>query len=154
MKFLQPSLVKLRESAEDFYREGKPTSKKRNPIGWKHVCQPKKEGGLGLRRIKDWNQASLSKLCFQMVSDTSSLWVSYFKWKYLKNSNFWKAKYPAKSSWAWRGIIKARDRMKPFVSYEIGNGKKTNLWYDPWLPRGSLVDQTELDGVGGSDSFL
>lgn len=35
--------------------------------------------------------------------------------------------------------------MKPHVLHLIGNGHKTNLWLDPWLPQGSLVDQYGYD---------
>lgn len=31
--------------------------------------------------------------------------------------------------------------MKTHICYSVGNGQKTNLWHDPWLPQGSLVDQ-------------
>lgn len=34
-----------------------------------------------------------------------------------------------------------RDKIKPHILHCIGNGQKTNLWHDPWLPQGSLVDQ-------------
>lgn len=35
--------------------------------------------------------------------------------------------------------------MKKNVFHILGNGKKTNLWFDPWLPLGSLVDQFGVD---------
>lgn len=120
---------------------GSENVKTRNPVAWDQVCQPKEEGGIGLRRVKDWNLASICSLCFQIASNKQSLWVNYVKWKYLKRNSFWKVKTPAKCSWAWRGILKVRDRMKHCVTYSIGNGKNTNIWYDPWLPNGSLVDQ-------------
>lgn len=47
-----------------FLCRGSDIIKKRNPMAWKVVCKPKDEGLLGIRRIRDWNKAALSHLCF------------------------------------------------------------------------------------------
>ena len=31
-------------------------------VAWEKVCLPKNEGGLRLKRVKDWNRASIMKL--------------------------------------------------------------------------------------------
>ncbi|GJX90860.1 reverse transcriptase domain, reverse transcriptase zinc-binding domain protein [Tanacetum coccineum] len=35
-------------------------------------------------------------------------------------------------SWSWRIMVDLRDKMKPFVSVVIGDGKDTSVWYDSW----------------------
>nr|GEW09595.1 RNA-directed DNA polymerase, eukaryota, reverse transcriptase zinc-binding domain protein [Tanacetum cinerariifolium] len=41
-------------------------------------------------------------------------------------------------SWGWRSMLKLRDKMKPFIIYKIGNGRKTFLWYDKWCNIGPI----------------
>ena len=31
-------------------------------VAWEKVCQPKKNGGLGIRNMEAWNKASIAKL--------------------------------------------------------------------------------------------
>jgi hypothetical protein len=30
-------------------------------VSWEQVCLPKQEGGLGLKRVEDWNRAAMMK---------------------------------------------------------------------------------------------
>jgi len=41
---------------------------------WNTVCARKEEGGLGVRRIRDFNIALLGKWCWRMLIDRESLW--------------------------------------------------------------------------------
>ena len=45
---------------------------------WEQVCMPKNEGGLGLHRVKEFNDASLLKLGWS-VATSDSLWASWFR---------------------------------------------------------------------------
>lgn len=130
--------------------------KKRNPVGWDQVCRPK-DGGLGIRRVNDWNQAAISYHCFQLASNKSSLWANWVHAKYFRNANFWKLKTPEKCSWAWPNIMLVRDQMKVNVFYSIGNGLTTNFFHDPWLPKGSLIDQFGMgiiNNIGLGDNIV
>ncbi|GKA84914.1 hypothetical protein Tco_0806568 [Tanacetum coccineum] len=35
-------------------------------------------------------------------------------------------------SWSWKTMVELRDKMKPFVTVKIGDGKSTSIWYDSW----------------------
>lgn len=48
---------------------------------------------------------------------------------------------PSQQLMGMERYFRVRDKMKKFVTHYIGNGKSTNLWFDPWLPKGSPVDQ-------------
>ncbi|GJT75575.1 hypothetical protein Tco_1042300 [Tanacetum coccineum] len=37
------------------------TAKGRAKVAWKHICKPKKKGGLGIKDLETWNDALLSK---------------------------------------------------------------------------------------------
>ena len=46
---------------------------------------------------------------------------------------------PAICSWAWSNILKLRGEVRCNFQHIIGNGEKTSLWYDYWLPIGPIV---------------
>lgn len=52
-------------------------------IGWEEVCQPKECGGLGLRKLKECNEAFMIKLGWQLLVNQSALWVKIIRTKYM-----------------------------------------------------------------------
>jgi len=56
-------------------------------ISWDKICQPKKMGGLGLRKMAAVNSAFLSKLTWKLFQG-HSLWVDQMKAKYSINEFF------------------------------------------------------------------
>ena len=44
-------------------------------VAWSVVCSPKKEGGLSLFNLKDWNLALLSRILWDFHCKKDSLWV-------------------------------------------------------------------------------
>lgn len=60
--------------------------RKRHAIAWNQLCQPKEEGGLGIKRLKDMNDAFLTKLLWKMEVEPDTLWVKVLKSKYDRNS--------------------------------------------------------------------
>ena len=60
---------------------------------WDHLCLPKDYGGLGFRKAKKTNDASLAKLTWLVLSNKDSICVKALKNKY--NVNFdWLQKDP------------------------------------------------------------
>lgn len=39
---------------------------------------------------------------------------------------------PSDCSWIWRRILHLRPLARQFLSYRIGDGQKTSIWFDPW----------------------
>jgi len=101
-------------------------------VAWKDICKPKKEGGLGLRRLKDWNDAGMVRLLWLIIEDGGSLWVRCIRRKYLRNRNIWLARPPAGCSWAWRGILSVREVAKNRIQYQVGDGTAIRFFTDPW----------------------
>lgn len=58
-------------------------------VAWSEVCTPKKEGGLGLFNLKDWNIALLSCILWDLHSKKDSLWVRLVHHYYFKGGNVW-----------------------------------------------------------------
>lgn len=94
-------------------------------------------GGLGVRRLGDWNRASLLRLFWEMARGSHALWSQLLRQKYLKNQPIWEVE--ATSSWVWRSLLSVRELAHGCIIHQIGDGKGTKLWTDPWLPEGRVV---------------
>ncbi|KAK1310568.1 hypothetical protein QJS10_CPA08g00017 [Acorus calamus] len=46
---------------------------------WTDVCLPKEEGGLGLKRIGEWNKATMGTRLWEIATNHPSLWASWMK---------------------------------------------------------------------------
>ena len=108
-------------------------------ISWESVCLPKKEGGLGLRRVKDSNDASVMKHIWNLFYRKDSLWVAWVQRIYHRQGSLWCAKIPSNCSWSWRKILQLRERVRPFIRHKVCNGVGTFLWHDFWNQIGPLI---------------
>lgn len=58
----------LERMCNAFLWQGAPQSAKGAKISWISVCTPKNEGGLGLKRLEDWNQFLALKLIWLLFA--------------------------------------------------------------------------------------
>ena len=115
-------LISYEQLFSTFLWSGKMGNANRAKIRWEYVCLPKEEGGLGLRRVKDSNDASVMKHIWNLFYRKDSLWVAWVQRIYLKQGSFWCAKIPSNCSWSWRKILQLRDRIRPFIRHKVCNG--------------------------------
>ena len=73
-------------------------------MSWEKVCLPKKEGGLGLKRIKDWKKGAIMKLIWNLFTQVGSLWVAWVQQCLLKGRCFWTIKVPQDCTWGMEAI--------------------------------------------------
>jgi len=59
-------------------------SKAHAKVAWHHICVPKREGGLGLKRLEVWNQASMLNHIWSLFAKAGSLWVAWVESTWLK----------------------------------------------------------------------
>ncbi|KAL4397351.1 hypothetical protein AHAS_Ahas01G0183200 [Arachis hypogaea] len=59
-----------------------PNKKRLHLIGWKTMCLPRHEGGLGFRKLSSMNDAFLIKILWQMDENPEQMWVKVLKHKY------------------------------------------------------------------------
>jgi hypothetical protein len=69
---------------------GFPKDKARNLSlkSWNSICLPKHEGGLGFRRMHEFNLSLITKLGWKMITKTDCLWVKQLQNKYIKYRDF------------------------------------------------------------------
>jgi hypothetical protein len=110
-------------------------------VSWERLCVPKKEGGLGIRRLDLWNQVSMLNHIWNLFAKAGSLWVAWIESNWLKGKSLWQLPIPKTCSWSWKKLLQLRDVAKTFIRFQVGDGRKIFLWHDHWHPAGYLCDQ-------------
>ncbi|GKC16678.1 GRF1-interacting factor 1-like protein [Tanacetum coccineum] len=103
-------------------------------VAWEVVCLPKKEGGLGLRRLDIFNKALMVSHIWSLLSLKESLWVKWIHAYKLKGRNFWDVPIRGNMAWGWRKVLQIRPIIREFIWYRIGDGSKVSVWFDHWCP--------------------
>jgi len=129
----------LEQKFNRFLWKGK-DEKARAKVAWEKVCVPKKEGGIGLKRLAIWNQVSMLNHVWNLFACASSLWVTWIQHNWLKWRSFWEVPIPQHCPWSWRKILNLRSLAKQFLKFKIGDGSNIFLWHDYWHPTGRLID--------------
>ncbi|KAL0290347.1 UNVERIFIED_CONTAM: hypothetical protein Sradi_7052100 [Sesamum radiatum] len=82
-------------------------------VAWEQICRPKKEGGLGIKRVVHMNQALMLKHIWRILQeDKCSIWVSWVLRYRLKNQTLWTAKV-SNAPWCWKKLVKLSVLIKP-----------------------------------------
>lgn len=77
-------------------------------VAWDSVCKPKKEGGLGLKKLEECNKAVILKHIWNIFAKYGSLWVAWVEKNLIKGKCFWLLKISQDASSSWRKILKLR----------------------------------------------
>ncbi|XXG59153.1 hypothetical protein AAC387_Pa04g1283 [Persea americana] len=85
---------RIEKLQRDFLWHGREDSKKIHLVNWKLVCSPKDSGGLGLRPLRNMNQALLGKWLWRLGEDSYGLWRSILIAKYRVRRNGWDTLLP------------------------------------------------------------
>ncbi|KAK1280639.1 hypothetical protein QJS04_geneDACA014229 [Acorus gramineus] len=129
----QKTIKETEKLIRTFLWQGCSPTKKLHHLNWLTVCKPFDEGGLGIRRLKDWNTGAQGVRFWDLASNNTSLWSTWVKRRYIKTSNIWSHTPPMSSTNAWKRIMHTKTWITGFVRYVIFEGKSINVWYDPWL---------------------
>ncbi|GJZ37313.1 hypothetical protein Tco_0583504 [Tanacetum coccineum] len=85
-------------------------------VAWNVVCLPMDEGGLGIRRLNDFNKALMI------------------------TKSFWDIPYRGNMTWGWRNVLKLRPLIWEFIWKKLGNCLTTSVWFDRWCIQSPLAD--------------
>uniref|UniRef100_A0A803NTG1 Reverse transcriptase n=1 Tax=Cannabis sativa TaxID=3483 RepID=A0A803NTG1_CANSA len=115
----------------------KSSSKDSKGIHWKRwdrLTLHKSKGGMEFRNLGDFNVSLLSKQGWRLLSRPDFLVARLFKARYYSRGDFLSAELGHNPSFVWRSIFEAKDLVKAGARVRIGNGAKTRILDDPWLP--------------------
>jgi len=59
-----------------FLRHGAVGISKAAKVAWDVVYLPREEGGLGLKRVHDWNKAAITSHLWNIASNSYTIWAS------------------------------------------------------------------------------
>nr|TKS17240.1 hypothetical protein D5086_0000020710 [Populus alba] len=145
--FILPSatIKKIERTLTAFLWRGTSLSHAGAKVAWHAICYPLNEGGLGIKKLKHWNQAATIKHIWHLLADRNSIWAAWIHTILLRGRSFWQVKMPSNPTWSWRKILQSREWCRGWFIPIIGNGSSTFLWYDYWLPMGRrLIDAYTL----------
>lgn len=125
-------IIILERMCNTFLWRGAPQSARGAKISWDIICTPKIEGGLGLRKLADWNHVLALKLIWLLFASGGSLWVSWMRINKIGAANFWELEPHRGDSWIWKQLCKLRTIARPFVFCEVGSDTTASFWYDNW----------------------
>lgn len=125
---------KLEGIQKNFLSYGVEDKKIIHLVAWDDVYRPKKVGGLGIRKIKEFNLALLGKQLWNLILAKSE-WAKIVVSKYLRgvdcirdmlSSNF----SPLSGSILWNCMVRARKIVSKGLCWQLGNGRRILFWDD------------------------
>jgi hypothetical protein len=131
----------IKQKFNRFLWNGKGVKAAKAKVAWSEICFPKKEGGLGLKRLEVWNQISMLRHIWSIFATSGSLWVAWVKNNFLRQKSFRSVGIPQNCSSCWRKLLNLRDISKQFLRIEVGNGENIHFWLDLWHPDGILIEK-------------
>ncbi|KAM6567827.1 hypothetical protein CsatA_026955 [Cannabis sativa] len=143
----------------DFWWGDKEEKRKLHLLAWDSICQSKYSGGLGFRKVETVNKAFMTKWAWKALTDKTSIWSLVVNAKYIKGRNFLDLERKGSESGLWKAILEARARgvLGKGLCRKIGNGEKTSIWFDPWVPslnRTPIPEKDASHGVAWVHQFL
>ncbi|CAH9108067.1 unnamed protein product [Cuscuta europaea] len=119
---------------------------------WKHwvgMSFPKKKGGMGFKRMREFNLAMLEKQAGRIFKQPDSLVARVLKARYYPCSSFIEAKIGHNPSFVWRSIFETHSLIKQGFMWKMGKGNLINVWRDPWspCPDNSKVESVVIEGL-------
>ena len=124
-------------------------------IGWSTICQPRKEGGLGIGYLDTKNEALLAKWWWRFYKEKNGLWRKILVGKYGADClntlrEAWKNKLKINASPVIKSVIMIFDACFSSccswqnIKWELGNGVTIEFWIDNWHRQGVLKERLNL----------
>lgn len=98
------------------------------------MCVAKEAGGLGFRKLMEFNISIFAKQCWRLLNNENPLVTSCMKAKYYPNGDLLTAKLGVNLNYMWRSILASQDVVMRGCRRRIGDGSQTEIWKVPWLP--------------------
>jgi len=95
-------------------------------------------GGVGIRKIRDINHASGIRLVWRLCT-SNSMWAKWMIAHYMKGEHLHQSTASILDSGTWKWICALKSQALLEMTRVMGNGEKTSLLYDTWIPRSKLI---------------
>ncbi|GJU57113.1 RNA-directed DNA polymerase, eukaryota, reverse transcriptase zinc-binding domain protein [Tanacetum coccineum] len=79
----------IKKSLSDFNKCQWELTRGRAKVAWKTMCQPKHQGGLGLKELGVWNETLLTKHLWNIATKKEILWVKWVNIVKLRGKSVW-----------------------------------------------------------------
>ena len=129
--FQLPRVVRMRlkQIQRDFLWGGGALKQKPHLVRWPIVCVDKRKGGLGVKSLRTFNKALLSKWAWHFANERKALWNQVIRRKYGEERGGWRS-CEAREAYGvglWKAISKMGHLVSPFFGFEVGDGKNVNF---------------------------
>ncbi|KAG2314218.1 hypothetical protein Bca52824_017340 [Brassica carinata] len=138
--------AKIDSLCSAFLWKNKSSSSQGARISWKDICIPKKEGGLGIRLLEEFEMVFRLKQVWNLFSNPQSLWVSWLRGNVFYRKPLWLMEESPRLSRAVRSMIQTKDLLLEFLICEVRNGQIALFWYDSWSDMGPLINFVGASG--------
>ncbi|XP_021994181.1 uncharacterized protein LOC110890840 [Helianthus annuus] len=101
-------------------------------LRWKRVFLPRCEGGLGIRRVEDMNNALMVSHIWSLLTHRESLWAKWIHSYRIRDKSFWELPIKNNITWSWRKILQLRSNVRDYIWTKVGDGMDTKVWFDKW----------------------
>ncbi|CAH9070991.1 unnamed protein product [Cuscuta europaea] len=96
---------------------------------------PKSSGGMGFRKLKDFNIAMLGKQVWRLLKQPGTLVSRVLKARYYPKGGVLEAGLGSNPSLIWRSIVAAIPAVREGVLYRVGDGSSIRVWKDKWISK-------------------
>jgi hypothetical protein len=115
-------------------------------INWNTITQPKRLGGLGLRRLDMMNKACIMKLGWNLQQGSNDLWCTVLVGKYGRGvTNLANPIVKPSDSSLWKYLVSVMPWIEEDSCKAIGDGQDTMAWESCWIAKGLRVTDLEVD---------
>nr|KYP45153.1 Putative ribonuclease H protein At1g65750 family [Cajanus cajan] len=147
--YRMPKMVtkQLTSIQRNFLWGGKLDEKRMAWVSWEKICRPKKEGGLGIKKLDTFNAALLAKWRWGLFQQPESMWARILLSKYgdtiMHNTRL---RGSSDSMW-WGDVLKASGEdtsdswFMDSLSWRLGMGDRIRFWSDAWAEAEPLANR-------------
>ena len=113
---------------------------------WADICNPKIDGGLGIKDLSKFNAALRGRWIWELASNHNQLWARLLTSKYGGLVDLQSSRVKGwHSSW-WKDLRKLYHQpyfqiIHQNMTWRVGCGDRVRFWQDPWIGQGCSLQQ-------------
>ncbi|CAN0922147.1 Putative ribonuclease H protein At1g65750 [Linum grandiflorum] len=122
---LPQSIIKQVEAiCSQFVWNTEEKGEKRARVSWRNLSFPIREGGVGIRDLRWWNVACVSRHLWNLLLCSGSIWVAW-NTLYRLRGDIWGHTSPKAASWVWKKIMGCQVSLLPHITQDF---ERQFLW--------------------------